>query len=735
VHSGVLTAPGGGPFGPGRIQERSILTLSTAARVGGLPERLAQPIIRPVARLATPRTQLFLTSSLVLFVELLLIRWIPANVVYLAFFRNFLLMASFLGIGAGILFGRDPRRFPLSPFAVVLLATVALVSTFTLRAYIDLSGEIAFDITGNPRTDPGFIVIALIVVLTSIIMAAAALPLGRLLTSMPPLRAYAIDIVGSMTGIAAFAVLSGIQTPPAIWFAVVAGIAGLLALGSGVSRWSLISGAMLVATVAIAFAQQGPGTIWSSYYRIDQHRYDDGIDSLSVNGIPHQAMWPADHPALPHFYDQIYRWFPARQFDQVLVVGAGSGTDVAVALAHGARHVDAVEIDSAIQRIGASKHPSHPYDDPRVTSWTDDGRSFLRQSRTKYDLIVFALPDSLTLVSTTASIRLESFLFTNEAFASVRDHLTDDGAFILYNYYREPWLVAKIQGMLRSSFDGAPLIRTYGSTIGSAATLAAGPIVSGLHGNPPPGDRTDTIADPAPRPATDDWPFLYLFEPSLPSHYFVALALILAWAVLLISRAAYRSGTSLRRFSPHFFVLGVAFLLLETRSIVTFSLLFGSTWLVNALVFFAVLASVLLAILVASRFTIPRSWLLYAALLGSIGLAYVLPPASLLIEPPWLRYVAAGALAFAPVFFANLIFSYSFRDTRTADMAFASNLFGAMVGGAIEYVALITGYQALLLVVGGLYIAAYVLAERVRLLADVDLEVPPTQREFVPVQP
>ena len=131
------------------------------------------------------------------------------------------------------------------------------------------------------------------------------------------------------------------------------------------------------------------------------------------------------------------------------------------------------------------------------------------------------------------------------------------------------------------------------------------------------------------------------------------------------------------------------------------------------------------AILVASRITLRRTWWLYAALLGSIAVAYLLPVSSLLIEPPWLRYVAAGALAFAPVFFANLVFSYSFRDTRTADMAFASNLFGAMVGGAIEYVALITGYQALLLVVAGLYITAYVLAERVRLLADVDLATGP----------
>ena len=80
-----------------------------------------------------------------------------------------------------------------------------------------------------------------------------------------------------------------------------------------------------------------------------------------------------------------------------------------------------------------------------------------------------------------------------------------------------------------------------------------------------------------------------------------------------------------------------------------------------------------------------------------------MPPASLLIEPIWLRYVVASALAFAPIFFANLVFTYSFRDTKAADMAFASNLLGAVVGGAIEYVALITGYGWLLVIVAGLY--------------------------------
>ena len=87
----------------------------------------------------------------------------------------------------------------------------------------------------------------------------------------------------------------------------------------------------------------------------------------------------------------------------------------------------------------------------------------------------------------------------------------------------------------------------------------------------------------------------------------------------------------------------------------------------------------------------------------------------------WLRYLVAARLAFAPMFFANLVFSYSFRDTKAADMAFASNLLGAVVGGAIEYVALITGYGWLLVVVGALYASAWLLATRARVMADREL--------------
>lgn len=410
-------------------------------------------------------------------------------------------------------------------------------------------------------------------------MAGLAVPLGPLLTSMPPLRAYSLDILGSMTGIAP--------------------------------------------------ASAVPNQTWSPYYRIDE--YDSGgINVVDVNGIPHQAMHPTDG-ILDPFYEQVYRWFPGRTFDRVLIVGAGTGTDVAVSLKHGAAHVDAVEIDPAIQAIGVRDHPDHPYDDPRVTRIIDDGRAFLRRTTDRYDLVVFALPDSLTLVSTSANLRLESFLFTVEAFRDVRDHLADDGVFVLYNFYRQDWLPQKIAGMLDAAFGSPPIVRSYGST---AATLAAGPLVAALHGTPPPGEGVDAVdLANAPRAATDDWPFLYLREPFVAPYYLGAIAIIIAFALLLVGRAAVRSGTSIRRFSPHFFVLGVAFLLLETRSLVTFSLLFGTTWIVNSLVFFAVLASVLLAIVVNQRVRFRSPSRLYAGLFGSIALTLVLPPSRCLSSP------------------------------------------------------------------------------------------------------
>lgn len=670
------------------------------------------------------RTRLLLTSATLLFVELLLIRWIPAEVRYVGFFSNFLLMASFLGIGLGILLGRRRQPNAIAIFPSLLLIVVVLITSLELNVQIDSTDELFFGLAESSAADVNFLVLPVLFALVTALMATLAIPLGPLLRSMPPLQAYGWDIAGSMLGIAGFTILSAAGTPPLVWFTVAAILVTLVLAGSEVGLLRVPAAAALAFVVVLIWNAATPNEIWSPYYRINTYIAQNEELYVNVNGIPHQALHPVEAPK-EEFYDQLYKWFPGRTYEEVLIVGAGSGTDAATALANGAGHVDAVEIDRAIQQLGVDRHPNRPYQDPRVTRIENDGRAYLRGTDKKYDLVIFALPDSLTLVSTTANIRLESFLFTDEAFQSVRDHLSPDGVFVLYNYYREEWLISKIASMLDATFDQPPIMRMYDAR---KATFAAGPLIDALGGAPPPGDAIEPVpqvGEPVPKEATDDWPFLYLRTPFVAPHYLAGLAFALIIAVVGVLGAARVGGTSVRKFSPHFFVLGAAFLLLETRSLVSFSLLFGSTWIVNALAFFAILASVLLAILVNARFRIRRPELLYGSLFAALAVAFVIPPESLLVDPPWLRYLLAGILAFAPVFLANLVFTYSFRDTRTADMAFASNLLGAMVGGAMEYIALITGYRALLLVVAVLYALAWLFATRWRTLADVELSTDP----------
>jgi hypothetical protein len=355
-------------------------------------------------------------------------------VIYVGFFRNFLLMASFLGIGLGILWGRRTGRQAVPLFGPLLLCVAILVLSGRVSIQLQSPDEIFFGLSENEKgADVNFLVLPALVGLTALLMASLAVPLGGLLKAMPPLRAYRWDIAGSLAGIAAFTLLSALQTPPIVWFTVLAAMLVLGGLAAGIDRTSAITAVTVGATLVLVFVAMKPGQYWSPYYRIDTYE-SHGTTAIDVNGIPHQAMWTTEQADQLRMYTQIYDWFPGRTYDNVLIVGAGSGSDVAVALDRGAKHIDAVEIDPVIQRLGKDLHPEQPYADPRVTAIVDDGRAFLRRTDSRYDLVVFALPDSLTLVSTSANLRLESFLLTEEAFQEVRDRLALDGVFVLNNY-------------------------------------------------------------------------------------------------------------------------------------------------------------------------------------------------------------------------------------------------------------------------------------------------------------
>lgn len=657
------------------------------------------------------RTRIFLLSFTLLFFELLCIRWIPAYVRYLSYFTNFILLASFLGIGLGILSARRPQfRFPSFPILLVALTIVVARNRFEL--HIASTDVLYFGLrTTDLVTAESFVLLPLIFTFVTAAFIPLARSLGTLFIRTPPLTAYTFDILGSLAGTAAFFFLSYFALTPIWWFAILGGLVLLLTARANMP-WSAL---LLCASAGIALFLQR-GTYWSPYYKITLTPAQPSGYLLDVNSIGHQSMvpWQTKEP----FYRRVYELLPNMVFENALILGAGTGSDTATALAHGVKRITAVEIDPLILRLGAQLHPDQPYSDPRVRLVNDDGRVFLKNTREKFDLIIFALPDSLTLTSSMANLRLESFLFTRDSLGNARDALTPDGVLVLYNYYREPWLIEKLAGMVSRTFGRESFVSTYGGWGRGAVIINGAPLANltlpTYHENTSPNAGNELrvageglVQDSNRPPATDDWPFVYLQQKSFAGIYVKGLLAITVISLIGIFTIAPRS--TLQQFDGHMFFLGAAFALLEVKALTTFALLFGSTWIVNSLVFFAILLSVLLAVLLNARFQFKRIWIVYVLLFAMLAVNLAVRPETLILGNIYARYFVASILIFAPVFLANVVFSNSFRDTARADISFASNLLGIMTGGMLEYFSMLIGYHMLLWFVIAFYALATVL--------------------------
>jgi hypothetical protein len=629
-----------------------------------------------------------------LFVELALIRWTAENNVYLAFLTNFVLLASFLGIGVGFL--RVGTRWSLLPLAGIALPVLVAFGLAFPVSFVRLSGAHQLTAALGLEPLPERLSLGVIFALTVVTMAGIAHAVATSFVKFRPLDAYRLDVLGSLAGIGVFSLLSFLELPPVAWGAIAAVMIASLLRGR-FRWWLLMPLAGMVALLGLESAQANH--YWSPYYKIVAVR-GRGSLLIRVNNVPHQDAYSiSELRRVEPFYFYPYRHVGRRTLGNVLIVGAGNGNDVAVALHEGAKHVDAVEIDPEIQHLGSLYHPNHPYQSPRVTVHIDDGRAFLDQTTSRYDLILFALPDTLTLLNGQSSLRLENYLLTEEAMRSAQAHLEPGGTFAMYNYY-ELFLLRRYASTLETVYGVAPCVE-LGTRLGGRRQAVLTERRRGKAANCARYWHGVQIS-----PATDDWPFPYLASRTIPRFYLDWLALIAIASILVIRFA----GGPLRRMAPYLDLafMGAAFLLLETKNIVQFALLFGTTWFVNSLVFAGVLLSVLAAVEVASRFRLPPPRVLYAALAASLAVAWAVPAESLLALTPLPRFLAAATLAFLPIFFANLIFSQRFKDTASSTTAFAANLLGAMLGGALEYTALVTGYRFLLVVIAVLYGFAFV---------------------------
>jgi hypothetical protein len=688
------------------------------------------------------RGRLFLCGLATLYWELLLIRWMGSMVRVVSYYASFVLTAAFLGLGAGALLSArgGPRLWRLTPVALAVtvcgaafLGRVAHGNLADPSEYLWLGAAPGI---GLPGTELGYTWVLPVGLVLCLAYLAALLPfvcfgqwLGDLFRALPPLRGYSTEILGSLGGVALFAVLSAAATGPPVWIAV--GAVLLLVLASGDLRGLALTGAATALMLAVVIPAARP-YLWSPYYKIHHQPVTQitGPDgklvefgrpvgvALTVNNDYHQMLLdlrPDPHePAFLASWRALYG-APYAHLDQlppgpILVVGAGTGNDVSAALRETDRQIDAVEIDPAILDLGRALHPEHPYDSPRVRVINDDARRFFGRTQQRYALVVFGFLDSHTVLSSFSSVRLDNFVYTRQSLERVKQLLLPGGRVALTFASNRPWIDQRMTALLDGVFGRKTEIWTYHGVayhhgtvyenVKSAGPDAGGPGTAGMEAPPPEAG----VVVP-----TDDWPFLYLRAPGVPVHYrwFMAVIVLLGGAALLLLPRGSR------RPRLPYFLLGMAFLLLETSNVVSLSVLYGSTWIVNLVVFSGMLSLILLGNLAAVRLRALRLAAVVALLLGNLGAAYLVPVSALLaVGSAPLRAAGAILLFLGPVFFSAILFARLIERERDLAPAYGSNVLGAMAGGAVEYLSLVFGFKALLIPTALCYLGAYLLVRR-----------------------
>jgi spermidine synthase len=713
------------------------------------------------------KRDLFLVSLLFLFLELAFIRWLPAEVLFLTFFTNTILLACFLGLSLGCLAARHKRNYLALTPVLVLVALVAGGAMERVRVALqdilnvgknDTSPQMVYFGTEFHVHDVASFVVPMeavagvFFVLVALAMIGPGQVMGRRFAELKnPVAAYIVNIGGSLLGVLLFSFCSDWLTPVG-WFGLAA--AGLVYFlwRETPRKWWAIAASVLAPLLLLAMPREpGQQESWSPYYRID---YSPKTRSILVNLLSHQAMWSRNDPvpeyAVPYLLN---RDTGGQPFHDVLIVGAGSGNDVSRALqwTSADAHIDAVEIDPVIRSLGERYHPDHPYQDPRVTAHLGDGRNFLASTGRQYDLIVFALVDSLVLHSSVSNIRLESYLFTRESMEAVHRHLKPGGMFVMYNYFRQGWIVSRLDKTLRDVFGRDPIVMAMPHLEAIPANLKMDGFTMLLDGGraeaiergfrergpwyelrrvaPGPSSpngfelaaelRTESnsirfspaqVEVPADlQVAEDKWPFLYLRSPMIPDLSWRGALVIGMVSLLLLWRFGlpFNPG-QFSRLNASMLFLGAGFMLLETKAVVHGALVFGSTWVVHTMVFSALLVMILAANLWVLKWKPRHLAPFYLVLLAAMILNIAIPLDSFLGLPRALQGVAVGVLVFSPIFCAGIVFANLFAQAKKPDQALAYNAAGAILGGLLETCSMLVGFQWLLALAAAIYVAAWV---------------------------
>ncbi|HKA33159.1 MAG TPA: hypothetical protein VKH64_08100 [Candidatus Binatia bacterium] len=401
---------------------------------------------------------LFVASFISLFLELLLIRWVPSVVRIVAYYGNVMLLSSFLGLGCGLLLARRGlrlRRF-FPPALLLFGAFLFAVRAVNFQQGVD---ELRFLFQSGASTTT--LPIAVIFICNALVFVPLGELIGVYLGKIHPLKAYSWDLGGAIAGTAAFGLFSY------FWFSPIGGLvivmSAYLIFFCRSAREVFVASTVFAVGLASVAVSSDRASIWSPYSHITIKKYQD--EAARVVAPPENLGTMQDPPIyiiqVNHDFYMANETIDVRRYSQptphvlnraeqylmphliradakdVLIVGSGGGVDIEAALLSGASRIDAVEIDPVVIDLGRKYNASHSYLNPRVFVHNTDARAFFKQSARQYDMVVFGFLDSQGLFSHMSNIRLDGYVYTRESFREAFGLLRDGGLLSVSFFQRE----------------------------------------------------------------------------------------------------------------------------------------------------------------------------------------------------------------------------------------------------------------------------------------------------------
>ena len=671
-----------------------------------------------------------IAAGLSLFFELAIIRWQATVLEFFAFYKNLSLLACFAGLGLGYSLARRGGialffTIPVLCWEFLLMIGIRrglpedvynTLNMMPFREQLNMGVGTADKVY---QALPTYLVIAVVFVITAIAFIPVGQLCGALMERREKLHAYGLNLAGSLAGVVLMFVASAFWTPPVLWFLVV--FVGLLLFTIGNRGILLLEIGCGVAALAVLAWPINPmwPRIYTPYQMLELGHNERGLLLIRAAGHYYQRVHDLSRNNRNVDADRVlrstrdYYELPYHAFGNprdVAIVGAGTGNDVAAALRSGAASVDAIEIDPAIQAAGATAHPEHPYADPRVHAVVNDARSFLRNTNRTYDLVVYGLLDSHTLLSHASSVRLDSFVYTVEGFREARARLRPKGMISLSFLVLSPELGHKIFLMLQQAFDGrTPICIRAPYDMATVFLISNDPGFQLSSARLQTEDLTDvtaSMANPALRTdvSTDDWPFFYMPRRVYPVSY-----LAMVFLVLLLSAVLVRVFSEDRWHLSHapFFFLGVGFMLVETKGITELGLTFGNSWQVIGIVIAGIMIMAFLANYTVQALNVQRVEIWYLLLVAFLLLGWYIAGHGGLAST-WSGRVGTAVLLTGPMFFSGIVFSTLLRSEGEISGMISANLFGALCGGLLEYNSMYFGFRSLYLIAIAVYLLAFV---------------------------